>query len=194
MDKTAIGTERLYSEYDRIYNKIYELYYDSKLSISEIKDLVGYKSSTGSFANFLSKFIKFRSFSQATNNAIKLNKLKPKIHKSKFKIGYHITWNNKCYFYRSSYEEAFCKELDLQQIDYEVESLRIEYFDSVKRKVRIAIPDFYIPSSNTIIEVKSKYTLDIQNMYDRFTEYKKLGYKVDLLLDYIHYYDMTYFL
>ena len=35
---------------------------------------------------------------------------------------------------------------------------------------------FYIQEQNLIVEIKSSYTLDIQNMRDKFKAYKKLGY------------------
>ena len=48
---------------------------------------------------------------------------------------------------------------------------------------RCAIPDFYIPDKNLIIEVKSNYTLDIQNMKDKFKQYTILGYNTKLVLE-----------
>lgn len=48
---------------------------------------------------------------------------------------------------------------------------------------RCAIPDFYILDKNLIIEVKSNYTLDIQNMKDKFKQYTILGYNVKLVLE-----------
>ncbi len=86
-------------------------------------------------------------------------------------------------FLRSSYELEFAKQLDKRKIYYEVEDLRIEYYDTQKQKSRISIPDFYIPSDNQIIEIKSNYTLDKINMLDRAKEYIKQGYKFLLVLD-----------
>ena len=73
--------------------------------------------------------------------------------------------------------------LDEQHIDYEVESLRIEYYDNNKKCYRIAIPDFYIPSTNTIVEIKSNYTLNVQNMLDKKLAYENAGYKFQLILE-----------
>ena len=73
--------------------------------------------------------------------------------------------------------------LDKQHIDYEVESLRIEYYDNTKKCYRIAIPDSYIPSTNTIVEIKSNYTLDIENMKDKKKSYEQLGYNFKLIVD-----------
>lgn len=48
---------------------------------------------------------------------------------------------------------------------------------------RGAIPDFYIPSTNTIIEIKSSWTLDEQNMKDKMKAYLDLGYNFKLICD-----------
>ena len=64
-------------------------------------------------------------------------------------------------YLRSSYEFDYAKILDSQKIEYEVETIRLEYYDSQRKTNRIAVPDFYIPSINTIVEIKSEYTLDV---------------------------------
>lgn len=48
---------------------------------------------------------------------------------------------------------------------------------------RIAIPDFYLPDKNEIVEIKSDYTLDIQQMRDKFKKYRELGYTATLVLE-----------
>lgn len=195
MDQKAIGTEKLYDEYDRISKEIQELYYNKKLSIPQIKELIGYKSSSGSLSKFLAHFIHFRSSSDAIQNAFLNNRIKKiPIQNIKFKTGYHTTWNNKKVLFRSSYEEDFCKELDKRKLDYSMESLRIRYFDSQKQKYRIAIPDFFIPSLNLIVEVKSSFTLDVKNMYDKVLVYKSLSYNFMLVLNRVYYKDMEYFI
>ena len=127
MDKNVFGSEDLYKEYDRISNELNDLYWNKGKSIQEIKELVHYKSSVGNFAKFLSKFVKFRSIREAVCLAFENGKIKPAMPKSidniQFKTGFHTSWNNKTYFYRSSYEEDFCKELDAQKVDYEIETL-----------------------------------------------------------------------
>lgn len=45
---------------------------------------------------------------------------------------------------------------------FEYETLKIKYYDSSKHKFRCAIPDFYLPKTNTIVEIKSTWTLDVQ--------------------------------
>lgn len=101
-----------------------------------------------------------------------------------FKDGYHITWDNRQVYLRSSYEFDFAKMMDEKKILYEVEKFRIVYFDTQQQKERIAIPDFYLPETNTIIEVKSSWTFDKQNMTDKRAAYRALGY--DFRLWYEH--------
>lgn len=53
----------------------------------------------------------------------------------------------------------------------------------VKKRNRVAIPDFYLPETNEIIEIKSSWTFDKQNMKDKFIAYKKLGYAPKVILN-----------
>ena len=106
-----------------------------------------------------------------------------KLTESKYHRGYHDTWCGTRVFYRSSYELEYCYLLDKQQTIYEMESLRIPYWDSQLQKERIAIPDFYLKETNTIVEVKSFYTYNKQNMIDRLKQYQALGYNFKLFLD-----------
>ena len=76
----------------------------------------------------------------------------------------------------------FAKKLDSERIPYKVEFLKIHYWDSVEKKERIAIPDFFLPETNEIVEVKSSYTYKKQEMKDEFETYSRLGYKPKLLL------------
>jgi predicted nuclease of restriction endonuclease-like RecB superfamily len=50
-------------------------------------------------------------------------------------------------------------------------------------KQRVAIPDFYLSESNTIVEIKSNWTYDEQNMKDKFKVYKEHGYNFKLILE-----------
>lgn len=88
----------------------------------------------------------------------------------RYKSGYHINWKGEKIHYRS------------KNINYDVETLKIQYYDTQKKKFRIAIPDIYIKDNNEIVEIKSKWTLDEINMNDKIKSYKKLGYNVKLLI------------
>lgn len=106
------------------------------------------------------------------------NKTRPR-----YKTGYHSTWEGKRIFYRSSYELRYAEQLDSQQVPYDVEALRIEYFDTKEGKRRVAVPDFFLPNTNELVEIKSSWTYDEQNMKDRFKAYKKAGYKPRLFVE-----------
>ena len=127
--------------------------------------------------------IEARSWSEMTVNAYYTGRqsITGPIH-PKYKCGWHKTWNNKSVYLRSSLELEYANKLDQEQIDYDVECLRIKYFDTALNRHRIAIPDFYIPASNTIVEVKGMYFYDHQNIEDRKLAFSKLGYNFELYI------------
>ena len=98
---------------------------------------------------------------------------------NRYKKGHHISWENKKFFYRSSYELNYCLILDDNKISYEMEAIRLKYFDTQKQSIRVAVPDFLI--GNKIVEIKSEYTLDIQNMKDKMKAYLDKGYDFELI-------------
>ena len=53
----------------------------------------------------------------------------------------------------------------------------------MKKRNRVAVPDFYLPETNEIIEIKSSWTFDKQNMKDKFIAYKNLGYIPKVILN-----------
>lgn len=95
----------------------------------------------------------------------------------------HTSWNGYQFVSRSSYELDYANILDAQQINYEYEAFRIKYYDTYLEVERTSIPDFYLPDSNTIVEIKSTYTLNVQNMKDRVKAYRELGYNFILMLN-----------
>jgi hypothetical protein len=42
-----------------------------------------------------------------------------------------------------------------------------------------------LPETNEIVEIKSSWTYDEQNIKDKFNAYKNLGYKTKLILDHV---------
>lgn len=127
--------------------------------------------------------IKTRTLSQSVVNAHKQGKLNLSDIHNQYNCGHHKTWYGGDVYYRSSYELEYALELDAQKIYYTMEEFRISYFNSIIGEERCAIPDFYIKETNTIVEVKSNYTLNVQEMKDKFIAYKKLGYNCKLLLE-----------
>lgn len=100
-----------------------------------------------------------------------------------YKHGNYRTWEGKEIFYRSSYELEYAIQLDEQRVHYSVEDLRIPYYDSQQNRLRIAIPDFHLLDTNEIVEIKSSWTYDEQNMRDKFKAYREAGYVPKLILD-----------
>ena len=180
-DKTSFGSERYYEEIFRIKAMIEEDYFNNELSIPDLA--LKYKHPNyGNFSQLLTSLnIVCRSSKEGFLLKFFGNKKIPTSYK--YKHGFHTTWDNKQVFYRSSYELDYAKQLDEQKIKYEVETLRVWYFDTQRCIDRIAVPDFYIPETNTIIEIKSAWTYNKQNMNDKINAYRKHGYNFKLILD-----------
>lgn len=185
---STIGTTKVYSEYDKIQKYLFELYHIKLMSYSDIMKLHNIKclySMTKLFKNFK---IEPRKHDEAIHIAVLQGKITPEIDTTKnFKHGWHTSWENNQYYYRSSYEEDYMKKLDINKISYDCEIFRIPYYDSQKNKLRVAIPDIYLPDTKTIVEIKSYYTYNKQEMIDKSNEYKRLGFNFKLILEHIEY-------
>lgn len=187
-DKTKYGTIHVENEFNRIRDILYDLYWNKNLSSTEIAKKFNYTSCP---TNITQKFFKqylnipIKSCKYAVIENYIENRISTNTGNTQYKHGWHTTWNNKKVYYRSQNELDYAIELDNQKIDYEMEYLHIKYFDTIKNEFRCAIPDFYIPSKNTIIEIKSKYTLNVQNMKDKFKAYREQGYICKCICDYI---------
>ena len=187
-DENVLGTgiDNVIREYNRIKTSLSYLYWDKCLSGKEIIKL--YQKYNGkSEANFnkilRSLGINLRSFSEATSLAHSMGRLSLPNITPGFNSQWYTTWDNKEVYLRSSYEVDYAKQLDEQKIIYEVEGLRIKYFDTLENRYRCSIPDFYIKDDNMIVEIKSSFTYDKQNMIDRFKAYKENGYNYKMIMD-----------
>jgi hypothetical protein len=126
--------------------------------------------------------IEARSFSESQSNAISTNRVAIPSN-TKYKNIFHTSWFGETFCLRSSYEEDYAKVLDSTQTKYFVEHLRIKYFHTTQNRYRIAVPDFYLPETNTIVEVKSDYWLDESEMRNKKEAYISLGYNFKLNLE-----------
>ena len=185
-DETKFGTPEVEEEFNRVRNMLYDLYWNQNLSSTEIARKFNYTSTPTNitqkfFKNYLHIPVKTVAYS-VKENFLEGREVIGEIY-NQYKAQWHTTWNNKEVFLRSSYELDYAKELDNQKIDYDVEALRIKYYDSYIKDFRCAVPDFYIPLENMIVEIKSLFTLDIQNMKDKIKAYKDLGYNFKLICD-----------
>jgi len=164
--------------------RISVLYEDKGFSSIEIKNHLNIPLPNGHMPAFLKQLnIKRKTLCEARLNYIKKYGITiPRCGKNyKYKYGWHIAWDKTKQYYRSSYELNFYKFLDNKKISYISEGIRIRYFDSVQNKMRIAIPDILM--NNIIIEIKSDYHYNKQEMMDKFKAYNKSGFKALLLLE-----------
>lgn len=184
-DKTSFGSERYYEEIFRVKVMLEEDYFNNQKSVIEIAEKYNHPEATCLYGVFKSIDITVRNLKNAGLIAYKTgrNMVSLNDNGSIGKTGFHITWDNKKVWFRSSYEEDYAKELDKQKVKYEMETLRIGYFDTQKCIDRTAIPDFYLPETNTIVEIKGSYFYNEQNMKDKIKAYTKHGYNFKLILD-----------
>jgi len=181
-NKDTIGTLNVYVEYDRIKAIIETEYFENKLGIIDLCKKYNNNNIRNFWKILKSLNIKIRTISDGVRLAIHEGR-QHNFPITTFQVGWHTTWNNKKVFYRSSYELDYCKELDEKKIDYEMESKRFWYWDSQEQKQRVAIPDFFLPTTNEIVEIKSTWTYDEINMKDKFKAYREHGYKCKLILE-----------
>ena len=186
-DYSKIGTPEYVNEYYKALEVIKTEYFENKLSSQQIFEKYNcreYFKYESVIRNILkTENITIRNICEAQHNAIENGKSTLTLHSYQYKTEYHKSWENKTFLLRSSYEIDYANILDEQHISYDVETLRIYYFDTQQKHKRIAIPDFYLPETNTIVEIKSDWTLDVINMLDKVKAYKELGYNFKLILE-----------
>ena len=162
---------------------LYDDYWVNRLTSTEI----GLKYNYPSPCNIVGKIFNYLNIPRRNlNKSGVLNYETGKIPirtSGSYKAEWHKTWDNKEVYLRSSYETDYANELDKNKVLYDTESLRIKYWNSKLNEYHCAIPDFYLPNTNTIVEIKSDYTLDIQEMKDKVKAYKDLGYNFKLILN-----------
>lgn len=177
-----LGTPEILNEFKRVKHLIEEHYIKYSSNEDMLKEKLNYYSGSANFHKLLKSLgIKTRSSSEAVAYSYYKKEL-PRIA-NVYRHGKYITWENKEIYYRSSYELDYAIELDNYRIKYDYEKLRIKYYDTQLEKYRCSVPDFYLIDTNTIVEIKSNYTLDIQNMKDRIKAYKEAGYNFKLILE-----------
>lgn len=168
-DTSTLGTKKALDELNNIKSFLYHKYKEESIPFELIsKDL---HMIHHTMWNILVRF------------GIEENKQRGKGHN--YKKGYHKTWYGGDVYLRSSYEFTYAYILDKKHIYYEVEKLKIKYFDTQLQLYRTYKPDFYLPATNTIIEIKPRYEGDkshfsMQNVKDKFCECEKLGYNCKL--------------
>lgn len=157
-----------------------DLYFNKKYSKPEIKQLVGVDTHS-LFKYFKKNGISLRNGSEALSNAFENGRSKLPHGHPHYKCGWHTSWQGRHVYYRSSYELKYCLFLDDKRIPYEMEFKRFLYYDTQEKKNRFAVPDFYLPLENRIVEVKGEWTYDPIEMEDKKKVYVEAGYAFTLL-------------
>jgi len=170
------------SEFFKIQSMLYTEYHikcESMLTIMKKFNIPSSKTMDTVFRLF---DIEARTFSESNQLALMTNRSSMP-NSTTFKHIFHTAWFGETFCLRSSYEEDYAKSLDKSKTKYFVEHLRIKYFNKQENRYRIAIPDFYLPDTNTIVEVKSTYWLNEDEMRDKKEAYINLGYNFKLNLN-----------
>lgn len=190
-DESTVGSQDVYKEVYRIRDLLFTKYVIQKQSMCQIVKDYGVSSASALLNCFNLFGIERRSIKESLHNAVLSGRLvyvPPKNlgHPSKgnpYHQGWYTTWDGFKVYYRSSYELSYCKYLDSKKVHYVMEEPTIPYFNSVTKKMSVAFPDFYIPSTNTLVEIKSEFTYSRINMIDRFRSYHSHGYNYKLVLE-----------
>lgn len=157
-----------------------------KLSTLALHSKYKFSCSASHIGNLLKALgIQRRNLSDACKLAVLEGRATPP-HSTQFKSGCYTDWEGRSHTYRSSYELRYYQDLDAAKISYDTESIRVIYYDSQQSCQRVAIPDIII-GNNIIIEIKSYWTYNKQNMIDKYLAYKDRGYAMILCLEFINY-------
>lgn len=183
-DINTKGTEKIIDEFYRVRNIIEKFYLLNGSNNDKLIETFNYYGGPSNFHKILKTLdIQTRNLSEGQIFSLESGNRIDMPQVNSYHDEYHKTWDNNIVYLRSSYETDYANILDDNKIHYEVESLKIKYFDTQLNKERIAIPDFYIRDKNLIVEIKSNFTLDIQNMKDKVISYKNNGYDFKLILE-----------
>lgn len=186
LDISTLGTVYIFDEINKIKEILYTLYWNKNISSTNICKMYNYPN-VGNLTGKIFKYLNIptKSCKQTNQYTVYTRNIQQYSIYNIYKSGWHTTWDGKEVYLRSSYELDYAKELDDKQIRYDVECLRIKYFNTILNEYHCAIPDFYLPDTNEIIEIKSTWTLKgkVQEMKDKFKEYINLGYKTKLILE-----------
>lgn len=111
-----LDQKKVYSECKKLKIKLNNDYWKLELSLADITKKYDIKNTRSIL--LLLKLLKIttRQPTVAVQNAIFHKKMIQKSH-TQYKHGYHMTWNKKYVYFRSSYEENLMKKLDKKNID-----------------------------------------------------------------------------
>ncbi len=82
--------------------------------------------------------------------------------------------------FRSQWEIKTAEFLDKYGFSWEYEAVRIEYFDSTRQRNANTVPDFYLPGTGVILEVKGRW-LESQQTKDKLAGIRASGFATVLI-------------
>jgi len=181
-EKVGLSSGSLKERFKTVFTRLEQMYIEDRLSALEIS------KRTGIHEQVIRKVLLeggeiLRTRSESQKTSLESGERTVSGCNPRYKHGWYETWEGRQIFYRSSWELEYALRLDEQQISYDVEDLRIKYFDTQKNEERVAIPDFHLLETNEIVEIKSSWTYDEQLMKDKFKAYREAGYVPRLILD-----------
>lgn len=181
-----LGTLNIFDEVEGIALKLIHEYNELGDSTPILSQKYGVHDKT--IVNFIKRFNpQFcpRTYSEAGRLGSLKGRVKPFMgfKKQMIKSQWHVTWFDQQVFLRSNFEKLFAEYLDKSKTYYEVEALRIVYLD-VSNKERIYLPDFYLPKTKTIIELKNWYHfyINFDNIVKKLQACQYLGYCPELIV------------
>lgn len=163
----------LEKEYQRIKTQLFNDYIIEEKSTLEINLKYSFKSSRTGY-DILKLFnIERRDLSESLRLALKNNKVQIP-GASDYHQGWYIDWRGNSHFLRSQLEFDLAEKLDSNKEEYLTE-VPITYFSIKENKVKIGLPDFYLPNKKLFIETKGEYFLDREDLLDRSKVINEMG-------------------
>jgi hypothetical protein len=126
-----------------------------------------------------------KKYYEIKENRIRSSEITIKLHQEgRLKSGYtknykYLTSNGREYIVQGSYELAFIKWLDTNNLTFRCHEDRIQY-TSADGTIHYYLPDFYVDSWNSYVDVKSSYWYNQQKQKfeDIFKSNKNLNLKI----------------
>ena len=172
-------------KYDISKTKLYNLYWNKKLTMKQIAKKIS--CNWGTIGYKLKKYnIKIRNKSECHKGLKRSEEAKQKMSGKNSPAYGKIAHHGKGAYYkgvwmRSSYEIAYAKYLDKNNIkwQYEPKYFEIIYLYKGIKKEGTYTPDFYLPETNEYIEIKGWWRDDAEYKFNTFkSKYSNINIKV----------------
>ena len=130
-DINTKGTEKIIDEFYRVRNIIEKFYLLNGSNNDKLIETFNYYGGPSNFHKILKTLdIQTRNLSEGQIFSLESGNRIDMPQVNSYHDEYHKTWDNNIVYLRSSYETDYANILDDNKIHYEVESLKIKYFDT----------------------------------------------------------------